>query len=122
MVVSCSISGLVKPWGLREIPGSVPHGEACRAFLGSSLLARSARGRKKRILCPVMVHSTIEEVPRLCKDIDDQLSNRHIDLDPAGYFIIKVDRGTKEIVAEHYTNIINKNGKSSLSELHLSSL
>jgi dihydropteroate synthase len=31
-------------------------------------------------------------------------------LDPAGYFIIYLDRSDKSIVAEHYTNTINKNG------------
>ena len=39
-----------------------------------------------------------------------QYSKRHIDLDSAGYFIIYVDREEQEIVAKHYTNIINKNG------------
>jgi len=50
------------------------------------------------------------EVPRLDAAVDDELSKRPLDLDPAGYFIIKVDRSAKEIVAEYFTNIINKNG------------
>ncbi len=44
------------------------------------------------------------------KTLDDQLSNRHIDLDPMGYFIIYLDRQTGLICAEHYTNAINENG------------
>lgn len=50
------------------------------------------------------------EVPRLNVQLDDELSNRPLELDPAGYFIVKVDRGAKQIVAEHYSNTINKNG------------
>ncbi|HIK38702.1 MAG: DUF4346 domain-containing protein [Geminocystis sp.] len=44
------------------------------------------------------------------KAIDDKLSKRHIDLDPAGYFIIYLDREAGLICAEHYTNIINEKG------------
>ncbi len=42
--------------------------------------------------------------------IDARLSNRHIDLDPSGYFIIYVDRGEGLICAKHYTNVINDRG------------
>ena len=42
--------------------------------------------------------------------IDRQLSNRQIDLDPDGYFIIYVDRETGSICAKHYTNVINDRG------------
>ena len=42
--------------------------------------------------------------------IDDALSNRYIELDPNGYFIIKVDLETKQIVLEHYLNKINEKG------------
>lgn len=42
--------------------------------------------------------------------IDSELSNRHIDLDPGGYFIIYLDREAKLICAKHYTNIINERG------------
>ncbi len=42
--------------------------------------------------------------------IDDQLSKRHIDLDPAGYFIIYIDREAELICAKHYTNIIDDRG------------
>lgn len=44
------------------------------------------------------------------KEIDDQLSKRHIDLDPAGYFIIYLDREAGLICAKHYTNVINEKG------------
>lgn len=50
------------------------------------------------------------EVPRLSPGVDDELSNRWLDLDPAGYFLIRIDREQQLIVAEHYTNIINTNG------------
>lgn len=42
--------------------------------------------------------------------IDNKLSKRHIDLDPAGYFIIYLDRDAKLICAKHYTNIITDRG------------
>lgn len=42
--------------------------------------------------------------------IDDQLSKRHIDLDPGGYFIIYLDRPAELIYAKHFTNIINERG------------
>ena len=42
--------------------------------------------------------------------LDNNLSNRYIDLDPNGYFIIKVDLKAKEIILEHYLNKINKEG------------
>jgi dihydropteroate synthase len=42
--------------------------------------------------------------------IDKKLSNRHIDLDPHGYFIIYVDREAGSICAKHYTNVIDDRG------------
>ena len=44
------------------------------------------------------------------KSLDEKLSNRYIDLDPKGYFIIKVDTIQKKIIAEHYLNKINAIG------------
>ena len=41
---------------------------------------------------------------------DNELSNRYIDLDPNGYFIIKIDLQEKKIILEHYLNNINKEG------------
>lgn len=42
--------------------------------------------------------------------IDDKLSQRHIDLDPSGYFIIYIDRNERLIYAKHFTNIIDERG------------
>jgi len=42
--------------------------------------------------------------------IDDQLSKRHIDLDPNGYFIIYLDREAGLICAKHFTNVIDDRG------------
>jgi len=42
--------------------------------------------------------------------LDDQLSKRFIDLDPAGYFLIYLDRDAGLICAKHYTNVINEKG------------
>lgn len=42
--------------------------------------------------------------------MDNDLSNRYIELDPNGYFIIKVNLQTKQIILEHYLNKINEEG------------
>lgn len=42
--------------------------------------------------------------------IDQDLSRRHIDLDPGGYLIIYLDRGACLICAKHFTNLINERG------------
>ncbi len=42
--------------------------------------------------------------------IDNSLSNRYIDLDPNGYFIIKVDLEENNIILEHFLNNINDDG------------
>ncbi len=44
------------------------------------------------------------------KAIDDKLSQRYIDLDPAGYFIIYIDPEQGLIFAKHFTNIIDERG------------
>tara|TARA_Y100001968_G_scaffold49997_2_gene40418 strand:+ start:7604 stop:8005 length:402 start_codon:yes stop_codon:yes gene_type:complete len=46
------------------------------------------------------------------KLLDNKLSARFIELDPKGYFLIKVDQISKEIILEHYTNNIDNNGKA----------
>lgn len=42
--------------------------------------------------------------------LDDRLSNRFIQLDPEGYFIIYVDREEGLVCAKHFTNTINDRG------------
>jgi dihydropteroate synthase len=44
------------------------------------------------------------------EQLDEQLSQRFIALDPAGYFLIRVDAEAGELVAEHYSNTINAQG------------
>lgn len=41
---------------------------------------------------------------------DDNLSNRFIELDPSGYFLIYLDRAADLICADFYTNTINEKG------------
>ena len=43
-------------------------------------------------------------------DIDKELSMRKINLDPNGYFLIKIDLVNKKIIVEHYLNKINERG------------
>ena len=42
--------------------------------------------------------------------LDATLSQRFIALDPAGYFLIKVDHQAAELVVEHYSNSIDDRG------------
>ena len=44
------------------------------------------------------------------RSLDEGLSQRFIALDPAGYFLIKLDRETGELIAEHYSNAIDDRG------------
>ncbi|MEN9766146.1 MAG: hypothetical protein RLZZ32_106, partial [Cyanobacteriota bacterium] len=44
------------------------------------------------------------------RDLDDRLSQRFIALDPAGYFLIKLDAASGELIAEHYSNDIDDRG------------
>ena len=53
------------------------------------------------------------------KKIDDNLSNRYIELDPNGYFIIKVDLVENKIVLEHFSNNIDEEGYAPVSYTHL---
>ena len=42
--------------------------------------------------------------------LDDRLSNRFIDLDPGGYFLIYLDQTQGLICAKHFSNVINDKG------------
>ena len=44
--------------------------------------------------------------------LDDKLSKRKIELDPQGYFLIKVDPITNELILEHYLNNIDHKGRA----------
>ena len=57
--------------------------------------------------------TNLQKMPNCFADttaIDDELSNRWIDLDPAGYFLIKVDRERNRIEAAHFKNVIDDDG------------
>lgn len=44
--------------------------------------------------------------------LDNELSNRYIELDPSGYFLIYVDRERHLICAAHYSNDISDQGEA----------
>ena len=44
--------------------------------------------------------------------LDDKLSKRQIELDPKGYFLIKVQPLTNELILEHYLNNIDHQGRA----------
>lgn len=48
--------------------------------------------------------------PQQRRDLDDAHSNRSIELDPSGYFLIRVDAAAGELVVEHFSNGINEQG------------
>lgn len=48
--------------------------------------------------------------PNPRQSLDEALSQRFINLDAAGYFLIKVDAAAGELIAEHYANGIDERG------------
>ena len=50
------------------------------------------------------------DLPPTRQELDDRLAQRFIALDPLGYFLIRLDRDTQELVAEHYGNGIDERG------------
>ena len=59
-----------------------------------------------------MTQTTITQklTPQQLKALDDKLSQRFIELDPGGYFLIYLDREADVICAKHFTNTINDKG------------
>jgi hypothetical protein len=57
-----------------------------------------------------MPHPLNPEQQEACAELDARLSQRWIALDPAGYFLIKVDHASAELVVEHYSNSIDERG------------
>ena len=53
-----------------------------------------------------------EDLIRSIKLLDDKLSKRQIELDPKGYFLIKVESSTHELILEHYLNNIDNKGRA----------
>ena len=53
-----------------------------------------------------------EDLIRSITLIDDKLSKRHIELDPKGYFLIKIEPLTNELILEHYMNNIDHKGRA----------
>ncbi len=51
-----------------------------------------------------------EDLINSIKLLDDKLSKRQIKLDPKGYFLIKIERTTNELILEHYLNDIDQKG------------
>ena len=53
-----------------------------------------------------------EDLSRSIKALDDKLSKRQIELDPKGYFLIKVEPARNELILEHYLNNIDNKGRA----------
>ena len=53
-----------------------------------------------------------EDLINSIKLLDDQLSKRQIELDPKGYFLIKIEPKTNELILEHYLNDIDQKGRA----------
>ena len=53
-----------------------------------------------------------EDLIQSIKLLDDKLSKRQIELDPKGYFLIKIEPLTNELILEHYLNDIDQKGRA----------
>ena len=53
-----------------------------------------------------------ENLIQSIKLLDDKLSKRQIKLDPKGYFLIKIEPTTNELILEHYLNDIDQKGRA----------
>ena len=53
-----------------------------------------------------------EDLIHSIKLLDDNLSTRQIELDPNGYFLIKIEPITNELIVEHYLNDIDQKGRA----------
>ena len=53
-----------------------------------------------------------EDLIKSIKLLDDKLSKRQIELDPKGYFLIKIDPLRNELIIEHYVNDIDNKGRA----------
>jgi dihydropteroate synthase len=53
---------------------------------------------------------TAESIGIRLAALNDKLSQRYIELDPNGYFLIYLDRPAELICAKHFTNFINDKG------------
>ena len=53
-----------------------------------------------------------EDLINSIKLLDDKLSKRQIKLDPKGYFLIKIEPTTNELILEHYLNDIDQKGRA----------
>ena len=53
-----------------------------------------------------------EDLINSIKLLDHKLSKRQIKLDPNGYFLIKIEPKTNELILEHYLNDIDQKGRA----------
>mgnify|MGYP001195971813 FL=1 len=53
-----------------------------------------------------------EDLINSIKLLDAKLSKRQIKLDPKGYFLIKIEPKTNELILEHYLNDIDQKGRA----------
>ncbi len=53
-----------------------------------------------------------EDLINSIKLLDAKLSKRQIELDPKGYFLIKIEPKTNELILEHYLNDIDEKGRA----------
>ncbi len=53
---------------------------------------------------------------KINRDIDDKYSQRFIALDPEGYFLIKINQETKELIVDQYSNNIDDLGRATNPE------
>ncbi len=57
-----------------------------------------------------MATSSANSLREQMRSIDERLSRRPLELDPAGYFVIYLDREQQLICAKHFSTVINEQG------------
>ena len=53
-----------------------------------------------------------DELIHSIERLDAKLSKRQIELDPKGYFLIRIDQISNELILEHYLNNIDQKGRA----------
>ncbi|AAP99169.1 MULTISPECIES: DUF4346 domain-containing protein [Prochlorococcus] len=52
----------------------------------------------------------LSQKEQFINNLDEKYSQRFIELDPSGYFLIKVSHETNELIVEHFSNNIDETG------------
>ncbi len=109
-------NGWVQSYGSRYVRPPIIYGDVVRTApmtVREFKVAQSLTEKpvKRMLTAPVTILNWSYPRTDISRSaIDYKLSKRFLELDPAGYFIIYLDRGAGLICAKHFTNEINEQG------------